>query len=594
MGWHTTSLFHETDTEYGDYLLAEDLLFEKVVAPISSEISNLVSNQSSVAKAKAISDKEMKSLAETANAEARKQNHLIEQQVAESKVQTKILEEQAYELSEQTDQLVEVNVNLSEINDSISRSTAEINYKLEKISTGISNMHDTLEKLLSVAKSPSQTWSLEQFDIARTAFDRGQFSDALNYVSNAIDGYQNNTGYTLDYRFHFLRGLIFFGDMRAKTGDLYDYKKAHSAFISAANYAVKNRDKSESFSRAGLCACAMGNHDLGFQDFKSAHQSDPSDPLSSYLLAAMYFRRGESNLGCDQLKRTFELDIHMVSYSVADPSARNFEEERNQVIKALHQSYLEDLREPLLAEEIRWSKVDSICFSSIESSILPKTSRRIQNASTYIKKIKSSSKTIFESRTLSENFRNDFEVRCSETIKTMEAELQVENNQFSKLRSKESAEKIKILPQVRDYNEAKANMGIDTQDFTTIGMLVIPILVTIGCFLFGFIGSVKDDFTIGWAIYGIFAGGIAAIVGGVIGSIVLIPIWIFMVHIYNGYTRHKVAKHWVGKDKEIRKTAAEKQESKLKEIQAELNFSKERVSMIKDKIRQMKPHLKVH
>jgi hypothetical protein len=114
--------------------------------------------------------------------------------------------------------------------------SAAFNWGMSELLIAIGDLNDTLEQLIALARNPSQTWAYEQFNIARDAFKRHLFDDALTYVNSAIDGSASQTGYRLDHRFHMLLGLIRLGNHHSDA-DLIDLPAAEQAFLAAAKYA---------------------------------------------------------------------------------------------------------------------------------------------------------------------------------------------------------------------------------------------------------------------------------------------------------------------------------------------------------------------
>jgi len=97
--------------------------------------------------------------------------------------------------------------------------------------------NETLSSLLEVARTPAETWALEQFGAADEAYRRRLFPEALEALRRAIDGYGSNVGYRMNYRFHLLEGGIRLGEDSDVPAELVDLAKAEECFLSAARYA---------------------------------------------------------------------------------------------------------------------------------------------------------------------------------------------------------------------------------------------------------------------------------------------------------------------------------------------------------------------
>jgi hypothetical protein len=96
----------------------------------------------------------------------------------------------------------EVSVSIDAVKESIDDLRSICEYGFGEITLGLNNIDRSLSQLIEIARTPDQTWALEQFSIAQTAFQRNLFAEALDYLNRAIDGHGTNAGYTLEHRFH--------------------------------------------------------------------------------------------------------------------------------------------------------------------------------------------------------------------------------------------------------------------------------------------------------------------------------------------------------------------------------------------------------
>ena len=136
---------------------------------------------------------------------------------------------------------------LTEIGAQISDGLAEVNATLEwgfsEILVELGEMNTSLTDLIQLAKTPVQTWAYNQFEIARDAFRQRLYPEALEYALRSINGHGDNTGYTLEYRFHFLVGTIYMGSFRNSEPELLDLAKAERSFLNAGRYASSHHPK---------------------------------------------------------------------------------------------------------------------------------------------------------------------------------------------------------------------------------------------------------------------------------------------------------------------------------------------------------------
>ena len=67
----------------------------------------------------------------------------------------------------------------------LSDGVAELNSTFEwgfsEVLTMLGGLNDSLRELIKVVKTPAQTWAYEQFEIARDAFRRELYDDAIQY-----------------------------------------------------------------------------------------------------------------------------------------------------------------------------------------------------------------------------------------------------------------------------------------------------------------------------------------------------------------------------------------------------------------------------
>ena len=128
------------------------------------------------------------------------------------------------------------------LSEEVARLGAAIHWGFSQLLMQAARMNDTLEELLKIAKTPAQTWAYEQYEIARDAFRRELFDDALDYLNRAINGYAGNTGYKLEHRFYYLLGAIRMGSFRNTSPEIVSLEQAEQAFLTAAKYARSDSD----------------------------------------------------------------------------------------------------------------------------------------------------------------------------------------------------------------------------------------------------------------------------------------------------------------------------------------------------------------
>ncbi len=454
----------------------------------------------------------------------------------------------------------------------LSRLTSGPHLKLERAAIGLEDINESLEALLDKVKNPSQTWALEQFDIARTAFSRGQYSDALSYANNAIDGTENETGYRLDHRFHYLKGLVLFGDMSRKTGILVNYQSAQSAFEDAARYAVKADDKSESFCKAGLAACAAGQHENAFSLIEQACNSNPDDALAHYLFACLNFQTGDKTKGREILRQAFVLDLDIVTIALNDPSSINFEEDLLRVIQQVRNIHMEAARPAITTAKVSWSKALSRVQSEDNyQSLFPNTAELVKDVKSEIEALNLSDNSIFETAILATYFKRDNQILIDKVLYA----LGIDKKELADDLDEFKSEKRSILdikpPYIRSFGRVYNQVWKDSNTVTSIGML----LVIIGVFIFTLYTMNTDTLNDidSWTVYIpvlifiiILAGFLTCIF-----CLIAVPCWLILRAVWIFFKSLLVSVFTVGRDKIALEKFEAEQDNRLKNVNSEIS-----------------------
>ncbi len=206
-----------------------------------------------------------------------------------------------------------ISYDLEDISDEIASLTAKCNWGFSQMISQIGHVNDTLEQLLSASKTPAQTWAFNQYEIARDAMRRHLFPEALEALLRAINGFGDQTGYKIEFRFHYNLGILYLGDVNNTDSSVLDLLKAEQSFLAAARYAKEDYpfEASISFTAAGWAAYCQNklkeaeNHTLQaikldsyfkngeayFQNAKILFYTDRPDDAIEYLRKAIYIDR---------------------------------------------------------------------------------------------------------------------------------------------------------------------------------------------------------------------------------------------------------------------------------------------------------------
>lgn len=203
--------------------------------------------------------------------------------------------------------------------ESINRGIEEINWTfhwgLSHILARLGSIGDSIEDLVRIAKTPAQTWAYENFEHARDCFARGLHRDALDFVDRALTGYGSNTGYHVDHRFHYLKGLIKLGTYQNADPSVLDYPGAVNCFLAAVRYAGKDHPSDGALAYLGAAwgEYVQGHIEAAIAYTKEALRLSPKLAEAHFLSAKLLFageypERAIESLGAAiRLDRTYSL-----------------------------------------------------------------------------------------------------------------------------------------------------------------------------------------------------------------------------------------------------------------------------------------------
>lgn len=147
----------------------------------------------------------------------------------------------------------------------LSAGVAELNstfqWGFNEALTLLGGINHSLNELKRIAQTQEKTWAYEQAMDACNALRQELYDDAIQYLSRAISGHGDHTGYALEYRFHYLLGTIRIGSLKNYSSRIVDLKQAEQAFLNAAKYAKRDYPKkaARSYLCAGWAAYCQGN-----------------------------------------------------------------------------------------------------------------------------------------------------------------------------------------------------------------------------------------------------------------------------------------------------------------------------------------------
>lgn len=224
-----------------------------------------------------------------------------------------------------------ISIEISDLSTGIRELNATFQWGFSELLTQAGRINDSLEELVRLAKTPAQTWAYEQFEIARDADRKGLFEEALEYLNRAINGYGGQTGYNLEYRFHFLLGRIRLGSFRNYSKDIVRLPEAERSFLYAARYAAQDAPKeaAQALLAAGWAAYCQGEMTKAGDYTRQAVSFDPKLAEAYFQLAKVSMHLNNAQDALAPLQQAIELDR---GYTIKAAADEDFKRHENQVM----------------------------------------------------------------------------------------------------------------------------------------------------------------------------------------------------------------------------------------------------------------------
>jgi tetratricopeptide (TPR) repeat protein len=190
----------------------------------------------------------------------------------------------------------------------------------ESLKQGFAEIVTSLDELKQIARSPSFTWAMEQYLVAKRAFLADWHEEAFSHIRWALNGHANNAGFDLDFRFHFLHGLIRMGAVKAPVAEIVDLAAAERAFLLSAKYAEsKTLAVAMGFRCAGWAAYCRGNMEDAINYSRKAVRYDPKLAEAHFQLAKAFMSAGRFDEAARPLRNAICLDVIYLVKSAIDP-----------------------------------------------------------------------------------------------------------------------------------------------------------------------------------------------------------------------------------------------------------------------------------
>lgn len=217
---------------------------------------------------------------------------------------------------------------------------AELNSRFDwgfsNILSKLGGMNDSLEALVKTSKTPVQTFAFNHFEIARDAFRKGLYREALEELDKAINGDNTSSGYKLEWRFHHLRGVIRLGFSDCDI-TLVDLTEAEGAFLLAARYAKADNpeDAARSFLSAGWAAYCQGKMETALEHTKQALNIENNMGEALFQIAKILVAIDQEEEAFSFLLKAIELDKFYAVKAAGDGDFKKHEDSFNAFINRL-------------------------------------------------------------------------------------------------------------------------------------------------------------------------------------------------------------------------------------------------------------------
>jgi tetratricopeptide (TPR) repeat protein len=203
-----------------------------------------------------------------------------------------------------------VSADMAEVRQGISELKSTFEWGFSEMLTVMGGVANSLEELIRIAKNPAKNWAYEQFEDARDAYRKQLYREAIDYLHRAIDGYGVQTGYTLEYRFHYLLGTIRIGSFTNNASDIINLADARKAFLDAARYSTHDDpdEAAKAYFGAGWAAYCQGNMVDARAFCERAISLNAGLAEAQFQLAKVLMHMNEVDTALVPLKRAIQLD----------------------------------------------------------------------------------------------------------------------------------------------------------------------------------------------------------------------------------------------------------------------------------------------
>lgn len=276
-----------------------------------------------------------------------------------------------------TRELCDVRGDLSVLNSTFTWGFSEVLLSLGRL-------RDSVEDLILAVKSPSKNWAYEKYRDAQVALRRELYDKALEYIEQAIGGFQGHTGYDLEHRFHFFKGTICLGSYKNSNRD---WPTAKASFLTAARNSQKEfpNDAGLAYCAAGHSAECMGELDEALELTNKALEFLPQNGEANYQAARIQYRLGDPAAASENLITAIVQDRGYALRAASDEEFTRHEYDLRTAMEDLLRRLRPHAGDLVSRAKSSLAAVKSLRFGPFESSkyigpLLSKATETLDNA----------------------------------------------------------------------------------------------------------------------------------------------------------------------------------------------------------------------
>ena len=233
----------------------------------------------------------------------------------------------------------EISGQLQGLQDTVSDLSDIIRFGFENLTKAVDRLNDSIIELIKIARTPAQTWAYNQFEIAREAYRKKLYPEALEALDQAISGRGDNPGYKLEYRFHFLKGDILLGNANSLDLSVVDAAAAEQSFSYAARYACNEhpQEGAKAFIAAAFAAYVQGKMSQSIEYCKKGIALNNSIGEGWFQLAKNHMHLGYIDKALPSLKNAIDINREYVFKAESDNDFLSY----SQNINGLYQEIID-------------------------------------------------------------------------------------------------------------------------------------------------------------------------------------------------------------------------------------------------------------